>query len=84
MYLFLKTFGNIELYQDIKAAHEQLKIHDRMQKEFINIAAHELRTPIEPILGLADSLRSKEDDMKRKAYLDIIVRNAKRLHGLQE
>jgi signal transduction histidine kinase len=55
-----------------------------MQKEFINIAAHELRTPIQPILGLADSLRSKEDDVKRKAYLDIIVRNAKRLQGLTE
>ncbi|HEY7082297.1 MAG TPA: hypothetical protein VH500_21615, partial [Nitrososphaeraceae archaeon] len=31
--------------------YEQLKIHDRMQKEFINVAAHELRTPIQPILG---------------------------------
>ena len=33
-------------------ANEQLKIHDKMQKEFINVAAHELRTPIQPILGL--------------------------------
>ena len=34
--------------------YEQLKNHDKMQREFINIAAHELRTPIQPILGLAD------------------------------
>ena len=33
--------------------YEQLKVHSRMQKEFINIAAHKLRTPIQPILGLA-------------------------------
>jgi signal transduction histidine kinase len=32
--------------------YEQLKTYDRMQKEFIDIAAHELRTPIQPILGL--------------------------------
>jgi signal transduction histidine kinase len=32
--------------------YEQLKIHDKMQEEFINIAAHELRTPIQPIFGL--------------------------------
>jgi two-component system sensor histidine kinase VicK len=32
--------------------YEQLKVHDKMQKEFIDIAAHELRTPIQPILGL--------------------------------
>ena len=42
--------------------YEQLKIHDKMQQEFINVAAHELRTPIQPILGLADILRSKERD----------------------
>jgi signal transduction histidine kinase len=32
-------------------ANEQLKLHDRMQQEFINVAAHELRTPIQPILS---------------------------------
>jgi hypothetical protein len=32
----------------LAAANEQLKVHDKMQKEFINIAAHELRTPIMP------------------------------------
>ena len=30
----------------------QLRESDKMQREFINIAAHELRTPIQPILGV--------------------------------
>src|SRR5215207_942008 len=34
--------------------NEQLRERDRMQSEFINIAAHEMRTPIQPILGLSD------------------------------
>jgi signal transduction histidine kinase len=56
-----------------------------MQKEFINVAAHELRTPIQPILGLADILRSKETDGGPEAeYLDVIIRNAKRLQRLTE
>ncbi|MER3408106.1 MAG: hypothetical protein C4292_04995, partial [Nitrososphaera sp.] len=40
--------------KELEVANEQLKVHDRMQKEFINIAAHELRTPIQSILGVAN------------------------------
>jgi signal transduction histidine kinase len=51
----------------------------------VNIAAHELRTPIQPILGLAAILRSKETDGGERAeYLDVIIRNAKRLQRLTE
>jgi two-component system, OmpR family, sensor histidine kinase VicK len=64
--------------------YEQLKINDKMQKEFINVAAHELRTPIQPILGLADILRSKETDGEEAEYLDVIIRNARRLQRLTE
>ena len=39
---------------NLKNALEELKVHDRMQKEFINIAAHELRTPVQPILTMAE------------------------------
>jgi signal transduction histidine kinase len=34
--------------------NEQLRERDHRQNEFINIAAHEMRTPIQPILGLSD------------------------------
>jgi signal transduction histidine kinase len=61
-----------------------IKMHDIMQKEFINIAAHELRTPIQPILGLTELLRSQIIDVKQRELLDITIRNAKRLQRLTE
>jgi signal transduction histidine kinase len=70
---------------ELALANEQLKIHDKMQQEFINVAAHELRTPIQPILGLADILRSRETEGGQEAeYLDMIIRNAKRLQRLTQ
>jgi len=82
--IFENLWKQTELYDDIKKAHEQLKIHDIMQKEFINIAAHELRTPIQPILGLTEILRSQIIDVKQRELLDITIRNAKRLQRLTE
>ena len=38
------------LNKKLESTNKQLQIHDRMQQEFIAIAAHELRTPIQPIL----------------------------------
>ena len=56
-----------------------------MQQDFINIAAHELRTPIgEPILGLSQILQTKLKDSMFIDSLDIIVRNAIRLRRLTE
>ena len=59
--------------------YEQLKIHAKMQEEFINVAAHELRTPIQPIIGLTEMLRSQITDIKQLELLEITIRNAKRL-----
>jgi signal transduction histidine kinase len=64
--------------------YEQLKIHDKMQSEFINIAAHELKTPIQPILSLSDVVLSNTKDIEQAKLLEVINRNAKRLHRLTE
>lgn len=81
------------LYKQVIAANEQMKMSSNMQKEFINVAAHELRAPIQPILGLAEVLRqqnqqpdNKEDQMYSENYelLNVIIRNAKRLQQLTE
>ena len=63
-----------------------LKIREKAQQEFINIAAHELRTPIQPIIGLSEVLRSKnlQGQSQQENILDVIIRNAKRLQRLSQ
>jgi len=73
--IFENLWKETELY-------EQLKNQDRMQKEFINIAAHELRTPIQPILALTRVLQSQIKDVKQQELLEVTIRNAKRLQRL--
>lgn len=63
-------------------ANEKLMLQDKMQQEFINVAAHELRTPIQPILSLTQILHSKIKDSQQQELLDIIYRNTKRLNKL--
>jgi signal transduction histidine kinase len=77
----------IESNRLLEAANEQLKVHDRMQKEFINVAAHELRTPIMPILGDAQYIERQfdTDDPRiqiEKDQVSSLIRNAKRLDRL--
>jgi signal transduction histidine kinase len=80
-----------ELLWNERKLNEELLMTDKMQKEFINVAAHELRTPIVPILGLSEILRSrtiKDMSSSRKKQdlemLDIVIRNAGRLSRLTE
>ena len=61
--------------------YEKLEAHDRMQKEFINIAAHELRTPTQSILGYAELLQSDPGELAAD-MLRSLSRNAYRLQGL--
>lgn len=79
--IFDSLWKQRELYEKLNETYEQLKINNKMQKEFLDIAAHELRTPIEPILGLTGVLRSDKtvDRAEEEELLDVIARNAKRL-----
>jgi signal transduction histidine kinase len=64
--------------------YQKVKESEKMKDEFINIAAHELRTPIQPILGMTDIIYSKIKDEEIHELLDIIMRNAKRLKRLTD
>ena len=66
----------------LREANEQLTVHDKLQREFINIAAHELRTPLQPILGLSQILESKFGE--RSEEMKVIARNARRLERLTQ
>jgi two-component system, OmpR family, sensor histidine kinase VicK len=89
--IFESLWKQTELYQQLEnsnkelaAANKKLKESDKIQKEFINVAAHELRTPIQPILGLSEVLQSKIKDNEQRELVDVISRNAKRLQRLTE
>jgi len=70
--------------KELTSAYEQLKVHNKTQKEFIDIAAHELRTPLQPIIGIMNVLRSRVMDYEQQKLYDIVIRNAKRLQRLSE
>ena len=73
-----------ELLWNEHLQYEKLKEADQMKNQFIDVAAHELRTPVQPIIGLSEVLHSTINDTKQRELLDVIVRNAKRLQRLTE
>jgi two-component system, OmpR family, sensor histidine kinase VicK len=75
--MFESLWKQAELY-------EELKSNEKMQKEFINIAAHELRTPTQAILGYAELSQMQSSDVKKDEALSKIVKNAERLQRLTE
>jgi two-component system, OmpR family, sensor histidine kinase VicK len=80
--IFENFWNQLELYQ-------RLKEHDKMQKEFINIAAHELRTPVQSIAGYSELLEkslslNKTIDDQHEQMLHSVYRNASRLRRITE
>lgn len=82
--IFESLWNQTELYHEIKEANSKLNLLNNSQKEFISTAAHELRSPIQPILGLSEILISKLKDSEERELIDVIHRNAKRLQMLTE
>ena len=84
--IFESLWKQVELIEQVTKLIEKSKYEEKMHKEFINIAAHVLRYPIQPIVGLAEILRSRKEIevVKQEELLSIIIRNAKRLKELTE
>ena len=74
-----------QLTKELEKANEDLKYRDQLKDEFIHVAAHELKTPIQPILGLCELLRDRETTIEKdEEIFDVIIRNSKRLMKLAE
>jgi signal transduction histidine kinase/FixJ family two-component response regulator len=73
---------NARLFEEIQRAYRDLQELDHMKSEFINIAAHELRTPLAILMGHADLLEEDIQDPDDKRRVQVIVRNALRLRDL--
>ena len=84
---FIKNIKNEDkLIKELKKANEELKYKDQLKNEFINVAAHEIKTPIQPIIALSELLQQEgiNNIEKNKELLNIILRNSKRLKQLTE
>jgi signal transduction histidine kinase len=97
--IFENLWTQSELYQEIKDSHENLKmahhkleINNRILNNFIQYSAHELRNPIQPILGISQIIKKKITNTEERELnveqicnlLDVIIRNARKLHRLTD
>ena len=74
--IFEALWNQAELY-------DKLKVQDRLQKEFINIAAHELRNPVQSLLGYSDILMNTTGNIENYSnFIVTINENTKRLARL--
>lgn len=78
--IFESLWKQTELYEQLREANERLQIHDKMQREFINIASHEMKTPTQAILGTSGLLQYYPE--RKDELIGVIQRNAKRLQTL--
>jgi two-component system sensor histidine kinase VicK len=77
----VESFKSIfELLWNEHASTEELKRAYSMQKEFINIASHEMKTPTQSIIGYTELLRQHPE--RREQMIQAISRNALRLQRL--
>ena len=90
--IFENLWKQSTLYQEIKESNEKLEINGKILNEFIHIAAHELRNPIQPILGLSQIVKTKLTQKEKGevnidevcSLLDVVIRNARKLHRLTD
>jgi signal transduction histidine kinase len=66
--------------QEIAQANEELKVHDKLQREFINVASHEIKTPIQAILTFSQLLQKYPE--RQTEFTPAISRNSLRLQRL--
>jgi two-component system, OmpR family, sensor histidine kinase VicK len=64
--------------------YEKMKEVETLEKDFINLAAHELRTPIQPIIGFSELLSTKLKNREEKQLLEGVIKNARRLQKLAD
>ena len=76
---FNTLFNNTWIALEMNNVLEKRNI---FQQDFVDIASHQLRNPILPIIGFSKTLKSKINDPDMLDYLDIIIKNAEKLKNI--
>ena len=77
-----------ESINHLKKLNKELNAKYNKQREFVSLAAHELRSPILPILGTLELIEyefeesDKTEITLKKEYFERLIRNTKRLQRL--
>jgi signal transduction histidine kinase len=82
--IFDSLWTQSDIHNRLKEAHEKVKVQDKMQSRFMDLVAHELRTPLQSILGITEILRKDINNNDQNFMLQIIMSNARRLRRLSE
>ena len=82
--VFETLWNQTEMFDSLKKINKKLQSHDRMQKEFLDIIAHELRSPIQPIIGLTEYVKGKLKDKYQIELLDSVITSGQKLNTLTE
>jgi PAS domain S-box-containing protein len=73
-----------QVQQRLAEQNERLRRLDESRNQFLAIVSHELRTPLTSILSFSELIRGEAEGLTPEGirFLDIIERNADRLHRL--
>jgi signal transduction histidine kinase len=82
--IFNSLWSQSEVYSRLKEAHKKLKSHDKMQSRFMDLVAHELRTPLQSILGFTEVLSKDIKNSDQHFILHLVMSNARKLQRLSE
>lgn len=82
--IFETIWNQAEMFESLKKINEKLHSHKRMQQEFLGMIAHELRNPIQPIIGLTEYVKDKIKDKRQIELLDSVINCGQKLNALTE
>lgn len=82
--IFDTLWKQSETVEKLKKVNKQLQNQEKMQKEYIDILAHELRSPIQPIIGLTEFVKQKIKDEEHIKLLNSVIASGQKLNKLTE
>lgn len=82
--IFESLWTQPETHARLKETQEKLKAHDKIQSRFMDLVTHELRTPLQSVLGFTEILKEEITNDEQKFMLRLIITNAKKLQRLSE